>query len=140
MRRNGSLRRAWLFVLALPFAVCGAVSSSAEAAGGFPFDHELRLDANPQRGSKRVPGMQISEDGAVEIDLWCVSGKGRAAIAADTITIVPVAMRDNRCSADQLRMDEDLLAKITQVTAWRREGDAVVFIGPQTLRFRLTSN
>ena len=77
----------------------------------FPFDRELRFDADPKRGYKRVPGLQFSADGKVEIDLWCVSGNGQAVVADQAITIVPVALRDNQCAPDRLKMDKELLAR-----------------------------
>lgn len=118
----------------------GMAVGQAVAAGPFPFDKELRFDADPVRGSKRVPGLQISEKGAVEIDLWCVSGTGQAVIVDSSITIVPTAMRDNQCPPERLKMDEDLLVKLTQVTAWRWEGQLLVLVGPAPLRYRPTSN
>lgn len=121
-------------------AVLGSISVSLAADATFPFDHELRLDAAPLRGTKRVPALQISEKGAVDIDLWCVSGKGQAAIVENAITIMPISMRDNQCSPDQLRRDEDLLGEIMQVTNWQRQGDVVVLSGAKALKFRMSTN
>lgn len=113
----------------------------AQAQGrAFPFDHELHFDGNPMPGSKRVPGLQISAKGDVEIDLWCVSGTGRAVVADHSITIVPTAMRDNQCPPERLRMDKDLLDHLVQVTSWRWDGHVLVLVGPQTLRYRPASN
>lgn len=113
---------------------------AAAQARSFPFDHELRFDADPVRGSKRVPGLQISSGGDVEIDLWCVSGTGRAVVADSSITIVPTGLRDNQCPPDRLLMDKQLLDQLTQVTSWRWEGQLLVLVGPQPLRYRPTSN
>ena len=112
----------------------------ARSGPGFPFDHELRFDGNPMRGSKRVPGLQIAANGAAEIDLWCARGKGQAVIIDDQITIVPLSMQDNQCPPDRLRMDEDLLNTLTAVTNWRWDGQSLVLIGPKPLRFRPASN
>ena len=128
----------WLAVLTL--VLSGLASPAGAQNGVFPYDNELRLEAAPQRGSKRVPVLQISENGKVDIDLWCVSGKGQAAIAENSITIVPTAMTDNQCSSEQLQRDEELLADITQVTQWKRQGDIVVLNGPKTLRYRMSTN
>ena len=117
-----------------------ALVAPALASGPFPFERELRFDADPKRGSKRVPGLQFSARGAVEIDLWCVSGSGQAVVVDQTITIVPTAMRDNQCPPDRLKMDEDLLALLTQVTSWRWEGSTLLLVGPQPLRFRPLTN
>jgi len=131
-------RRIARWSMLLPFVLLGFAAQAAEPS--FPFDHELRLDATPQRGTKRIPSLQVAENGDVEIDLWCVSGKGQAAIADNTITIVPTSMSNNQCSPDQLQKDEALLADITQVTGWRRQGDLVVLNGPKTLRYRMSTN
>lgn len=128
--------------LAAALAILSGVSAAPALAQGrsFPFDHELRFDANPMRGSKRVPGLQVSARGDVEIDLWCVSGTGKAVIADSSITIVPTAIRDNQCSEDRLLMDKALLDQLTQVTSWRWEGQMLVLVGPQPLRYRPASN
>ena len=118
----------------------GAAMREAAASGPFPFDHELRFDANPMRGSKRVPGLQITKTGAAEIDLWCARGKGHAVVIENQITIVPISMQDNQCPADRLRADEDLLSNLTAVTTWRWDGQLLVLIGPKPLRFRPHSN
>ena len=112
----------------------------AMAQKAFPFDAELRLEAKPQPGSKRVPWLQFSANGTVEIDLWCASGRGQAVIVDQTITIVPTALRDNNCSQESLLMDKDFLTSLTQVTAWRWEGVLLVLDGPQVLRWRPASN
>jgi hypothetical protein len=128
-----------LFVI-LAAVLAGAMHEAAASGPGFPFEHELRFDANPMRGSKRVPGLQITRTGAAEIDLWCASGKGHAVIIEDQITIVPISMQDNQCPADRLRMDEDLLNNLTAVTSWRWDGQLLVLVGPRPLRFRPHSN
>lgn len=156
-----SSRRAWLWPL-LASLVLASLAPGALASGKpFPFDRELRFDADPRkgspdlrkdslpisakrrdrvRGSKRVPGLQFSGNGAVEIDLWCVSGNGQAVVVDQTITIIATAMRDNQCPPDRLKMDEDLLTLLTQVTSWRWQGELLVLVGPQPLRFRLLTN
>jgi heat shock protein HslJ len=87
-----------------------------------------------------VPILQISSNGDAEIDLWCVSGTGKATIAESSITIVPTGMRDNQCPPERLMMDKELLDQLTQVTSWRWEGHMLVLVGPQTLRYRPASN
>jgi heat shock protein HslJ len=129
-----------LVILAALLSIGLPAHDAAASGQGFPFDHELRFDANPVRGSKRVPGLQITKNGAAEIDLWCASGKGHAVIIENQITIVPISMQDNQCPADRLRMDEDLLNTLTAVTTWRWDGQLLVLIGPRPLRFRPASN
>lgn len=122
------------------FAVTMWSAVPAASQKAFPFDAELRLEAKPQPGSKRVPWLQFSGNGTVEIDLWCASGRGQAVIVDQTITIVPTALRDNNCSQDSLLMDKEFLTSLTQVTAWRWEGVLLVLDGPQVLRWRPASN
>jgi hypothetical protein len=117
-----------------------AVDAISDHRRGLRGGAELRLDAKPMRGSKRVPWLQFSENGSVDIDLWCASGRGRAVVVDRTITIVPTAMRDNQCAPDRLEADKDFLSKLMQVTAWRWDGFLLVFEGPETMRWRPASN
>ena len=91
-------------------------------------------------GSKRVPWLQFSENGAVEIDLWCSSGRGNAAVIERSLTITPTALRDNQCSPAQLDADKVFLTKLMQITGWRWEGFLLVMEGPEPLRWRPASN
>jgi hypothetical protein len=127
------------FVCAVAAAGIGAWPARA-ADTNFPFDSELRLDVAPKRGSKRIPVLQVSPSGQIDIVLWCVSGKGTAVFAENTITIVPTSMQDNQCSPDQLAEDKSLLSDLAEVTSWRREGEVVTLGGPRTLRFRMSTN
>jgi hypothetical protein len=130
------LSRTWLVALAL----CLVGPPFAAAQKAFPFGAELRLEARPLKGSKRVPWLQFSEDGGVEIDLWCVTGRGRASVQGTSINIEPTAMRDNQCPQDRLELDKEFLTQLTQVTGWRWEGFILVLDGPQPLRWRAASN
>jgi heat shock protein HslJ len=136
------LRRcALLFPAALAVSAALALPlAPALAQKAFPYDAELRLEAQPMPGTKRVPGLQVSPDGAVEIDLWCVRGRGRALVDAHAISIVPSSLRDSQCSQDSLKRDEDFLRQLTEVTSWRWEGTVLVLDGPQALRWRPASN
>jgi heat shock protein HslJ len=109
-------------------------------AQAFPFDRELMLDAAPMRGSKRVPILEIAQNGAVSIDLWCNSVRGKASVGEDSITIVPESAVAAQCAPERQSVDESLLAALTQVTNWRRRGDVIELIGTTTLRFRLMTN
>jgi heat shock protein HslJ len=131
--------------MTVALASCAALaivvlSAPAAAQKAFPYGAELRLEANPMKGSKRLPWLQFSENGAVDIDLWCATGRGRATVVDRTITIVPTALRDNQCSPEQLEADKDFLSKLMQVTTWRWEGFLLVLEGSETLRWRPASN
>lgn len=133
--------RAMIVALASCAALAIVVlSAPAAAQKAFPYGAELRLDANPMKGSKRLPWLQFSDNGGVDIDLWCASGRGRATVVDRTITIVPTALRDNQCSPEQLEADKNFLSKLMQVTTWRWEGFLLVLEGSETLRWRPASN
>jgi hypothetical protein len=63
-----------LLALVMPAMLVPAASDE------FPFGQELLLDANPMRGSKRVPSLEIATNGATAIDLWCNSMQGQIVV------------------------------------------------------------
>jgi len=129
-----------LLIACLAVAVTTFAIAPATAQKAFPFDAELRLEARPLPGSKRLPWLQFSTNGAVDIDLWCVTGRGQAVIVDQTITILPTSLRDNQCSPELLQMDKEFLSRLTEVKSWRWEGFLLVLEGPQVLRWRPASN
>jgi heat shock protein HslJ len=106
----------------------------------FPFGTELVLEASPMRGSKKIPVLDIGQDGAADIDLWCNTVKAQLVVAANTITIITGEMSTRQCPPDRARADEELLAALNDVTSWRMEREALVFTGSRTLRFRVQTN
>ncbi len=134
-----SLRRRFACCL-----VCAIVSSSIWPAiaseSAFPFDRELMLDVAPMRGSRRVPIMQIGENGAASIDLWCATARAEANVGQGSISIVPGEVQQAQCAPERQSGDADLLAALAQVTNWRRRGDVIELQGATTLRFRLLTN
>jgi heat shock protein HslJ len=126
--------------LALAMATAVALSGTAFAQGGFPFDSELILDTAPMRGSKRIPNMDVAANGAMALEMWCNRVEGQFVVAADTLTVLTGPATNRQCPPERVRGDADLLSALQQVTNWRREGNAVVLIGPRTLRFRLPTN
>jgi META domain len=118
----------------------GSVWPAIASDGAFPFGHELMLDAAPMRGSKRIPIIEIAENGAASIQLWCASVRGQANVNADSIIIVAGDAQPAQCAPERLSGDASLLAALAQVTNWRRSGDVVEFLGATTLRFRLMTN
>jgi hypothetical protein len=133
-----SVRRRFACGLVCAFIV--AAISAAEASDAFPFGRELILDAAPMRGSKRVPILEIGENGAASINLWCASARGQADVGADSITIVAEPVEPAQCAPERQSRDESLLAALTQVSSWRRRGDVIELLGATTLRFRLMTN
>ncbi len=122
--------------------ICYAVTSvpgptpAAAAERGFPYNTELVLDARPMRGSKRVPMLVIGAQGETTIEAWCNTVKAQMVVAADTVTILTGSKTDQQCAAERMRGDDELLAALTEVTNWRRDGDVLTLRGPKTLRFR----
>jgi len=114
---------------------------AARASEPFPFGSELMLDEPPMYGSKRIPMIEVEEDGAASIDLWCASVKAQATIGDNSITIVPGDLpTDAQCEPERQARDASLLAELTQVTNWRRNGELIELLGATPLRFRLMTN
>ena len=117
-----------------------AMSTLARAEDGFPFGTEMTLEALPQPGSKRIPNIEIGDNGEVVLELWCKGGKGQFSVAGNTIIFVPGAMEERTCPPDRARADDDLLAALSDAATWRRQGDFVTLIGSKQLRFRINTN
>ena len=122
--------------LALTVSIIGP----AHAASEFPFGAEMTLEARPQPGSKKIPTLEIGDNGEAQLDLWCKSGKGQFSVAGNTIVFVAGAMEQRSCSDAQATLDDQLLADLGAATNWQRRGDSVTFVGPKSLRFRLNTN
>ena len=120
--------------------VSGVSLPLASAGDAFPFGSTLMLDAAPMRGSKRVPMLEIAENGAAAIDLWCASASAQAVIADHSISIAPGDVQNAQCEPDRQSRDAELLAALAQVTNWRSNGEVVEFLGVTPLRFRLMTN
>ncbi|MGN6750763.1 MAG: META domain-containing protein [Xanthobacteraceae bacterium] len=112
----------------------------ASADDSFPFGATLMLDAAPIRGSKRIPMIEIAENGAASIDLWCATARAQAIVADHSISIAPGDVANAPCEPERQSRDAELLAALAQVTNWRRKGDVVELIGATPLRFRLMTN
>jgi META domain len=132
-------RRRWVCCLMCAFLAGSSAAASANETS-FPFGSALLLDAAPQPGSKRIPTVEIDQDGMASFYLWCASVRGSAKVGADTISMTPTTPLPSQCSAEQINRDAALLAQLAQVTGWRRNGDEVDFLGTTTLRFRLMTN
>jgi hypothetical protein len=98
------------------------------------------LDAAPMRGSKRIPMLEIAENGAASIDLWCASARAQVVVADSSISISPGDLQNSQCEPDRQARDAELLAALSQVTNWRRHGDVIELMGVTPLRFRSMTN
>jgi hypothetical protein len=135
-RSTGFLSVVLLSTVALFWVVMGP----AFASESFPFGSALMLDAAPMHGSKRVPMIEIEEDGTASIDLWCASVRAQATVGDASITLLPGDMQGAQCEAARQASDTDLLAALSQVTGWRRHGEVIELTCATTLRFRLMTN
>lgn len=124
------------------------ISGPVSSADPFPFDQELLLEAAPMRPAKRIPILTVAANGNATIDLWCKTVNARVELADATIKIepgplpeaLPAMMGAGQCTPQRLRADEDMLATLAQVTEWRKQGTALVLVGPKTLKFRAATN
>jgi hypothetical protein len=112
----------------------------AASGDSFPLGTTLMLDAAPARGSKRIPMLEIAENGVASIDLWCASARAQAIVADHSISISPGDLQGAQCEPDRQSRDAELLAALAQVTNWRRKGEVVELLGATPLRFRLMTN
>ncbi|MBN9602246.1 MAG: META domain-containing protein [Afipia felis] len=106
----------------------------------FPFGLELTLDTPQLAGARRLPTLEIGENGEAKLDLWCKTGRGQFSVAGDTVIFMPGAIADNSCAPALAQADDALIANLGTAVNWKRQGDTVSFIGTTTLRFRVNSN
>jgi hypothetical protein len=124
----------------LLLAVTALHFGPAFADDGFPFGSEMTLDADRQPGSKRIPNLEIGDNGEVILELWCKGGKGQFSVAGNTVVFVAGAMENRTCPPDRAQQDDELIAALTEAGSWKRQGDFVSFVGAKTLRFRINTN
>jgi heat shock protein HslJ len=130
-----------LKLIAAISSICAAVLGIAPVqAQEFPFGLEMTLDASRMPGSKRIPSLDIGDNGEVVLELWCKGGKGQFSVAGNTIVFVPGAMENRSCPPDRAQADDDLIAALSDAGTWRRQGDYVTLIGAKPLRFRINTN
>src|SRR5215468_450839 len=117
-----------------------AIPDIARAEDGFPFGMEMTLDALPMPGSKRIPDLDIGDNGEVVLELWCKGGKGQFSVAGNTVIFIPGPLQDRSCPPAKAQADDDLVAALSEATTWSRQGDYVSFNGARTLKFRINTN
>jgi hypothetical protein len=130
-----------LAAVALASAIAAFAAVPAHADSEFPFGFEMTLDTAPQPGTKRMPTLEIGDNGEATLDLWCKGGKGQFSVAGNTVIFVPGQMQDRAtCAPGQSEADDDVLAALTEAATWKRQGDLVTFVGAKSLRFRINTN
>jgi hypothetical protein len=117
-----------------------ATAAPVWAEDGFPFGTEMTLEALPQPGSKRIPNIEIGDNGEVVLELWCKAGKGQFSVAGNTVIFVPGQIEDRACPPAKAQADDELVAALAGAETWKRQGDLVTFNGPKPLRFRVNGN
>jgi META domain len=128
------------FCVLIAVVLLSQLGLACAAENAFPFGTELMLDVEPLYGSKRIPMIEIEDNGTAAIDLWCSSVHASATVGENSITIVAEPVEPAQCTPERRSGDETLLAALSQVTNWRRDGDVIELIGPTTLRFRAMTN
>lgn len=115
-------------------------TAPSQAADEFPFGLEMTLDTAPMAGSKRRPTLEVGDSGDTRVELWCKGGVGQFSVAGETVIFVPGTMEARSCTPVQMQADDALLATLAEAVTWKRQGDAVTFAGPKSLRFRINTN
>ena len=59
------------------------------------------LDGKPMQGTKRLPMIQIEDDGSASIDLWCASAQAQTVGDDGTLTIMPGATQPEQCRPER---------------------------------------
>ena len=113
---------------------------AALADDGFPFGMAMTMDVGRQPGSKRLPNVEIGDNGEAVLELWCKGGKGQFSVAGNTVIFVAGPLEDRACPPARAQADDELVAALSEATTWKRQGDYVSFIGAKTLRFRINTN
>ena len=134
---TGFVRQA---AVALVLAAAAFQAIPAYADGEFPFGMAMTLDVARQPGSKRLPNLEIGDNGEAVLELWCKGGKGQFSVAGNTVIFVTGQMEDRACPPAKAQADDDLVAALSEAATWKRQGDFVSFIGTKALRFRLDTN
>lgn len=120
--------------------IVSAIVAASASETSFPFGSSLLLDAAPLPGTKRVPMIEIQENGSASLHLWCADVRGDANVTDNAITIVPKQAMPSQCPPETISRDASLLVALSQVTGWRRHDEIVEFLGTTPLRFRLMTN
>jgi hypothetical protein len=115
-------------------------AAPAHAEDGFPFGFEMTLDVARQPGSKRIPNLEIGDNGEVVLELWCKGGKGQFSVAGNTVIFVAAPLEDRGCPPARAQADDELVAALSDAATWKRQGDFVSFVGTKSLRFRINTN
>ena len=128
-------------LISVAIALAGGLgTSAARAQEEFPFGFQMTLETRPQPGTKRMPTLEIGDNGEAVLELWCKSGKGQFSVAGNTVIFMPGPMEDRGCTPDRAAIDDDVIATLGEAATWKRQGDMVSFLGTKSVRFRINTN
>jgi hypothetical protein len=127
-------------VRTLRVAMALACVAPAAWAQTFPFDQEMLLEAKRLPDSRRVPMMEIHADGKATVDLWCHTASAEVAVSGSDIKFTFLSAQPQNCTPERIELDQQMGKALSEVTRWQRQGDIVVFEGPTTFRFRLSTH
>src|SRR5712672_2293504 len=108
---TGFMRQA-AAALILAWTACNVIPALAD--DGFPFGLEMTLDVARQPGSKRLPTLEIGDNGEVVLELWCKGGKAQFSVAGDTVIFVAGPLQDRTCPPARAQADDDLVAGLSE--------------------------
>ena len=134
-----STRFAALVSIAMALAAAWG-TAPAHAQEEFPFGFLMTLDTRPQPGTKRMPTLEVGDNGEAVLELWCKSGKGQFSVAGNTVIFMAGPMQDQGCTPDRAAIDDDVVATLSEAGTWKRQGDLVTFTGTKSVRFRINTN
>src|ERR1700683_3311919 len=100
----------------------------------------MTLETAPQPGSKRLPTLEIGDNGEATLELWCKGGKGQFSVAGNTVIFVAGPLEDRNCPPARAQADDELVGALSEAATWKRQGDMVSFIGTRALRFHINTN
>ena len=126
--------------VALALIAVALCAVPARAQEEIPIGLEITHDAARMPGSKRLPSLDIGDNGEVVLELWCKGGQGQFSVAGNTIVFVPGTMENRNCPPDRAQADDDLIAALGDAATWKRQGDFVTLTGTTSLRFRVNTN
>ena len=95
---------------------------------GFPFGFEMTLDVARQPGSKRLPNLEIGDNGEAMLDLWCKGGNGQFSVAGNTVVFVPGQLQGRDCTPARAQADDEIVATLSEAATWKRSGDLISFL------------
>ncbi len=124
-----------LAAVAAVLAATALPSVPARAEDEFPFGMTMTLDTAPQPGSKRLPNLEIGDNGEASLELWCKGGKGQFSVAGNTVIFVAGQFEDRACPPAKAQADDALIAALGEAGTWKRQGDLSRSSERRRLRF-----